>query len=121
MSPAFKRSRDVAIVVVLLAVPFFVLKANMKSPENQNAIDRATSCAISRARSRWRRRCVARGVGDVWDDYVYLVDVKHDNERLAYDNARLREQVHSLEQSAGREPPAPAPPPAQGLDARATP
>ncbi len=42
---------------------------------------------------------IARGVGDVWDDYVYLVDVKQDNARLAYDNARLREQVHSLEQS----------------------
>ncbi len=42
---------------------------------------------------------LARGVGDVWDDYVYLVDVKRDNERLGYDNARLREQVHSLEQA----------------------
>ncbi len=42
---------------------------------------------------------LARGVGDVWDDYVYLVDVKKDNARLAYDNARLREQVHSLEQA----------------------
>jgi rod shape-determining protein MreC len=42
---------------------------------------------------------IARGVGDVWDDYVYLVDVKQDNARLSYDNARLREQVHSLEQA----------------------
>ena len=41
MSPALKRYRDAAIVVVLLAVPFFVLKANMKAPENQNAMDRA--------------------------------------------------------------------------------
>jgi rod shape-determining protein MreC len=44
---------------------------------------------------------VARGVGGVWDDYVYLVDVKQDNERLEYENARLREQVHSLEQAQG--------------------
>ena len=41
MSPALKRYRDAAIVVVLLAVPFFVLSANMKAPENLNAIDRA--------------------------------------------------------------------------------
>ena len=45
---------------------------------------------------------IARGVGDVWDDYVYLVDVKADNERLSYDNARLREQ-RSLAR-AGRRP-----------------
>jgi rod shape-determining protein MreC len=41
---------------------------------------------------------VARGVSNLWSDYVYLVDVKEDNARLAYDNARLREQVHRLEQ-----------------------
>jgi rod shape-determining protein MreC len=42
---------------------------------------------------------IARGVGGVWDDYVYLVDVKGDNDRLSYDNARLREEVRSLEQA----------------------
>ena len=42
---------------------------------------------------------MARGVSDVWNDYVYLVDVKRDAERLTYDNARLREQVRSLEQA----------------------
>jgi len=41
---------------------------------------------------------LARGISNVWGDYVYLVDVKADNERLAYDNARLRENVHKLEQ-----------------------
>jgi rod shape-determining protein MreC len=97
VSPAFKRYRDVAIVVLLLAVPFFVLKANMKSPESQNAVDRSIvriSAPIELAAST-----VARGVSDVLDDYVYLVDVKRDNERLSYDNARLREQVHALEQA----------------------
>lgn len=97
MSPALQRYRDAAIVVLLLAVPFFVLKANMKSPENQNAMDRAllrVSAPIEVAAAT-----LAHGVGGVWDDYVYLVDVKQDNERLAYDNARLREQVHSLEQA----------------------
>src|SRR4029453_10218772 len=41
---------------------------------------------------------MARGISNVWESYVYLIDVKADNERLAYDNARLREQVHHLEQ-----------------------
>jgi rod shape-determining protein MreC len=97
VSPAFKRARDALIVVGLLAVPFFVLKANMKSPESQNTMDRAIlhiSAPVEMAAAM-----VARGVGDVWDDYVYLVDVKRDNERLGYDNARLREQVHALEQA----------------------
>jgi rod shape-determining protein MreC len=42
---------------------------------------------------------MARGMSNVWGDYVYLVDVKRDNARLEYDNARLREQVHTLEQA----------------------
>ena len=97
MSPAFKRYRDLAIVAVLLAVPFFVLKANMKSPENQGPMDRAVS-RIS-APIQAAAATLARGVGDVWNDYVYLVEVKRDSERLSYDNARLREQVHALERA----------------------
>jgi rod shape-determining protein MreC len=97
VSPALQRYRDAAIVVVLLAVPFFVLKANMKSPESQNAMDRAIlriSAPVEVAAGT-----LARGLGGLWDDYVYLLDVRQDKERLAYDNARLREQVHSLEQA----------------------
>ena len=97
MSPALKRYRDAAIVVLLLAVPFFVLKANMKSPENQNAMDHAilrVSAPVEVAAAT-----LARGAGGIWNDYVYLADVKQDNERFAYDNARLREQVHGLEQA----------------------
>ena len=97
MSPALKRYRDAAIVVLLLAVPFFVLKANMKSPENQSAMDR-TVLRVS-APVEVAAATIARGIGGVFEDYVYLVDVKQDNERLAYDNARLREQVHALEQA----------------------
>jgi hypothetical protein len=35
-----KRYRDFAIVVVLLAVPFFFLSTNMKRQGNLNALDR---------------------------------------------------------------------------------
>jgi rod shape-determining protein MreC len=41
---------------------------------------------------------LARGLSNVWGSYIYLVDVKAEQERLAYENARLREQVHHLEQ-----------------------
>lgn len=93
---SFKRYRDVGLVIVLLAVPFFFLRANMKRPENLNALDRVVlrvSAPIEFAASS-----LARGLSNAWESYVYLVDVKTDNERLAYDNARLREQVHRLEQ-----------------------
>jgi rod shape-determining protein MreC len=69
----------------------------MKSPDSQSAIDRVI-LRIS-APVELGAATVARGLGRVWDDYVYLVDVKADDERLAYDNARLRERVHSLEQA----------------------
>lgn len=93
---AFKRYRDVALVIVLLAVPFFFLHTNMKSPSNLNSLDRVVlrvSAPIEFAASS-----LARGLSDLWGSYVYLVDVKAESERLAYDNARLREQVHRLEQ-----------------------
>jgi rod shape-determining protein MreC len=93
---AFKRYRDLGIVIVLLAVPFFFLRANMKRPENLNGLDRVVlrvSAPIEFAASS-----LARGVSNLWESYVYLVDVKADNERLAYENARLKEQVHRLEQ-----------------------
>jgi len=91
-----KRYRDAAIVIVLLTVPFFVLRANMKRPENLNALDRAF-LRVS-APVEFAVATLARGVANVWDDYVYLVDVKKDNERLDYENARLRENVRRLEQ-----------------------
>jgi rod shape-determining protein MreC len=74
VSPALKRSLDIAVVVGLLAFPFFVLKANMKSPESQNVLDHAVlrvSTPIEVAAST-----LARGVSNVLGDYVYLVDVK---------------------------------------------
>ena len=93
---AYKRYRDAGIVILLLAVPFFFLRANMKRPENLNGLDRAVlriSAPIEFAASS-----LARGVSNLWESYVYLVDVKSDNERLGYENARLKEQVHHLEQ-----------------------
>jgi rod shape-determining protein MreC len=99
VSPALKRYRDLAIVVLLLAVPFFVLKVNMKAPDSQSPTDRALLRVTSVLEVG--AATLARGVSDAWGEYVYLVDVKRDNERLAYDNARLRERVHALEQAQG--------------------
>jgi rod shape-determining protein MreC len=91
-----QRYREASIVVVLMAVPFFVLRANMRHPENQNAVDRLILRVT--APVEYTVSSLARGLSNVFGSYVYLVDVKADNERLTYENARLREQVHRLEQ-----------------------
>src|SRR5262249_769008 len=39
---------------------------------------------------------LARGVSSLLSGYVYLVDVKQDNNKLAYENARLRTDVGRL-------------------------
>jgi rod shape-determining protein MreC len=93
---AYKRYRDVGIVIILLAVPFFFLRANMRRPENLNGLDKAV-LRIS-APVEFAASSLARGISNLWESYVYLVDVKSDNDRLAYENARLRDQVHRLEQ-----------------------
>lgn len=96
MTP-FKRYRDAAIVVVLLAVPFFVLRSNMKKPDSQSAVDRFVVRVTSPV--QYGASSLGRGVSNLWGDYVYLVDVKEDNDRLAYENARLKESVHRLEEN----------------------
>lgn len=93
---AFKRYRDVGIVIILLTVPFFFLRANMKNPSSLNALDRIV-LRIS-APVEFAASSLARGVSNLWEGYIYLVDVKADNEKLAYENARLREDVHRLAQ-----------------------
>jgi rod shape-determining protein MreC len=94
---SFKRYRDWIIVVVLLAVPFFFLRASIRDPRELNGIDRAVmrvSVPIQYVSS-----LIAREVSNLWGNYVYLVEVKADHQRLAYENARLVDRVRRLEQN----------------------
>jgi rod shape-determining protein MreC len=90
----FRRYRDIVLVILLLAVPFFFLRASIRSPENLNAIDRAL-LRIS-APVEYFVSAIARGASSLLSGYVYLVDVKADNNKLAYENARLRAEVRRL-------------------------
>lgn len=90
----FKRYRDIVIVVLALAVPFWFLRASMKDPRQTTGADRVVvqiSAPIQQAVTT-----LARGLSDIWGDYVYLVDVKKDNAALASQNARLSERVREL-------------------------
>jgi rod shape-determining protein MreC len=81
-------------VVLLLAVPFFFLRASIRRPEDMSVVDR-TIMRVA-APLEYASAALARGVSSLVGDYVYLVDVKADNNKLAYENARLRAEVRRL-------------------------
>ena len=90
----FKRYRDIALVIVLLAMPFFFLRANIRRPEETSFVDR-TLLTLS-APIEYTFSALARGVSSLLGEYVYLVDVKRDNNKLAYQNSRLQAKVSQL-------------------------
>ncbi|MBX3269259.1 MAG: rod shape-determining protein MreC [Sandaracinaceae bacterium] len=98
---SFKRFRDAAICVALLAIPFFFLNANLKDPDDPeatNALDRSV-LSVS-APIQTVAATGARWFSGIWQDYVYLVDVKEENDRLRSENARLAEETRRLRHEA---------------------
>src|SRR6185503_21309880 len=91
----FKRYRDLVIVLLALAVPFWFLRASMRDPRQVSGPDRVLVKIATPV--QYAAATLARGLSDVWGDYIYLVDVKEDNARLASENARLRDRVRKLE------------------------
>ncbi|MFO7178379.1 MAG: rod shape-determining protein MreC [Pseudomonadota bacterium] len=94
MSP-FKRYRDIVLVVFLLAAPFFFLRASIRNPSELTPLDEALLRVA--APLEYASAALARGVSSLIGEYVYLVDVKEDNNRLSYENARLRARLRELE------------------------
>jgi rod shape-determining protein MreC len=91
---SFRRYRDIVIVVLLLSVPFFFLRASIRDPENMSPVDRAVMRIA--APIQHLSAALARGISSLVGDYVYLVDVKADNNKLAHENARLKARVREL-------------------------
>lgn len=89
-----KRIREIVVAIVLLAIPFFVLNASLREPGRQSALDRTILEALRPAQSAgaW----MARLVSDVLDDYVYLLEVREENERLRARLDRLETERHEL-------------------------
>lgn len=90
----YRRYRDTFLVVLLLAVPFFFLRASIRQPEELNAIDRVLVRVA--APVQYLAASIARGVSDLVGEYFYLVDVGRDNDRLSREVARLRQSTSDL-------------------------
>lgn len=85
------RYLNALISVLLLGVSFFFLRTSLRDPGEQSSLDRSVSGATS-----WVHALsdpIARGIASVWDDYVYLVGVRRENERLRAELARLRQDA----------------------------
>jgi rod shape-determining protein MreC len=94
----YRRFRDAVICIALLALPFFVLRANLKDAAKTNSVDRAileVSAPIQYGATRF-----AQGVSGILQEYVYLVEVGRENDRLREENARLREASFRLTHQA---------------------
>jgi len=91
-----KRYRDIAIVLLALAVPFWFLRYSMAGDGKAlSGPDKLIVRVITPI--QYAAATLARGLSNVWGEYVYLVDVKRDNANLAADNARLKAEVRQLE------------------------
>ena len=94
----FRRFRDAAISVALLIVPFLFLSANLSEPDDTSVVDQGF-LQLS-APVQYLAAETADAVSGVVEEYVYLVDVKRDNERLRLDAARLEEENRLLRMEA---------------------
>lgn len=90
----YKRYRDIFLVILLLAVPFFFLRASIRQPQELNALDRALVKGASLV--QYAAAATARTVSGVIGEYVYLVDVGRDNNRLSRKVARLEQESRQL-------------------------
>lgn len=90
----YKRYRDTFLVVLLLAVPFFFLRASIRTPEELNAVDRVLVRVA--APVQYLASALARGISDIAGEYFYLVEVGRDNNRLFREVSRLEQGVQEL-------------------------
>jgi rod shape-determining protein MreC len=93
-----RRHRALFLTVVLLAVPFLFLRANLKEQTELNAVDRFL-LRLS-APIQYVLAVIGEGIADVWNDYIYLVDTKEENERLRFELGRVRQENRKLKDVA---------------------
>jgi rod shape-determining protein MreC len=91
----FRRIRDIVIVVILLAIPFFVLRANMRDPRKLSTVDHVIMRVT--AYPQYVGAMIGHGVSNFFGRYFYLVAVKERNDQLERDVVVLHERIRQLE------------------------
>lgn len=86
-----RRIFDYSLAGALLLVPVLILQASLKEPEDLNSFDQAVLRVSSplQAAVSW----IVEGVGGVWNNYIWLVDVEEENDELRGENRRLRHEL----------------------------
>ena len=90
----FRRFRDIALATLLLALPFFFLRANLSDRDRAGPLDRLLlqiSAPVQHLGTQ-----LAGGVSGWFSDYVYLVDVKQDADAMRTENAQLTQKLDQL-------------------------
>ncbi|MCS6797352.1 MAG: rod shape-determining protein MreC [Myxococcota bacterium] len=90
----FRRLRDAALSAALLALPFFLLRASLIDPSRTTWLDRALLTVA--APVQFVATQLALAVSEPIERYVWLVEVKKENDRLRAENARLRAALREL-------------------------
>ena len=87
---SYRRYRDALIVAVLLAVPFFFLRASIRDPRELNSIDRAVMrISVEPAVARWFD---AQSPESVWTTTITVFEIRFGLALLA--PGRRRDQLH---------------------------
>lgn len=96
----FQTFRDVAIVLALLVVPLLFVRAHLRDPSDLSRLDRG----IMRVSGpiQYPASWAADAATSLIEDYVYLVDVKRDNDHLRAENDRLKQEMRVLRAEARR-------------------
>jgi rod shape-determining protein MreC len=96
----FQTIRDAVILLALVIVPAVFLRANLRDPSDLSWLDRALLQVSGPVQyvAEW----AADGVTGIVEDYVYLLDVKSDNDHLRAENGRLRREMRVLRDEAQR-------------------
>lgn len=89
-----RKTRTIIISVVLIGMPLLFLQANLKDPDRTNFFDRLLLRASAPVQSVVAS--VVTGVESAWRQYVYLVHVSQNNDRLQKELRELRQEVLQL-------------------------
>lgn len=88
-----RKIRDVVLCAALLGIPLAFLQANLKSPHELNFVDKLLLRASAPLQSAVT--AAAEAVHHGWRRYVYLVDLRQENDHLLERNRELERELRS--------------------------